>query len=142
MIHQFRVVFQRDWNDDWEASEYVRNTVTGNRSNLPAALVAQLAAEIDEHPSFHRRFEFSNSVIVCGSTYYLLGQILWEGDSDVAKAWDAFRHAFQVAYDGCGVAGHYQIAPSPEQTALQQRLAAASHNFPVPPWTYSSPRRL
>ena len=139
MLHQFRLVFQRNWNDDWEAGASIRSALLANRGSVPAALVEQLRAEIDGYLTFRGRFEFSNSALFLDETYYLVGQIFWEGDDDVAVAWDAFREAFQVVYDECGVAGHYQIVPFPLQTALQERIAASDDNFPVPPWRTRTP---
>ncbi len=129
----FRVLFQRSFLDDADAVGLERLLGQGD-GNLRQALIDQLASEINLNPAFRNRFVFSPYIIFAGNEYYILGQITFNSpEKNSLEAWDKFLHEFQSTYDNYGMAGHFRIEPTENQSDL--RDWAKEDAWPVPPWS-------
>jgi len=137
----FRVLFQRSFMDDADAVGGMEK-LTGGVGDVSHALIDQLASEINLNPTFRNRFIFSPYIIFAGNEYYILGQItVNSAQKNSLAVWDEFLKEFQTTYDEYGMAGHFRIEPTDNQSDL--RDWAKEDAWPVPPWSdtpYVPPR--
>lgn len=135
MLHRFRIVFSRSLGDDFEyIEERQAESRKTERISYTEAILAQLRAEIDQNEVFKGRFRFSQLVSFYYDTYYVLGEIDYEGADDDGAAFDKFMEEFQVCYDEYGMAGHFQVVPNESQPVLAGRLKAVSNDWNMVPY--------
>ena len=142
-VFLFRVLFQRSFLDDAEAVGGMEK-LTGGDGEMSRSLIDQLASEINLNPAFRNRFVFSPYIIFAGNEYYILGQITINSPmKNSLEAWDTFLKEFQSTYDEYGMAGHFRIEPTDNQSDM--RDWAKEDAWPVPPWSetpYVPPKLL
>ncbi len=132
-VFVFRVLFQRSFIDDADAVGGMEK-LTGGDGEMSRSLIDQLASEINLNPAFRNRFVFSPYIIFAGNEYYILGQITVNSpEKNSLEAWDTFLKEFQSTYDEYGMAGHFRIEPTDNQSDM--RDWAKEDAWPVPPWS-------